>query len=139
MLIHFDLNKMFLSIACFAGGHNTIYQEHLQTLDIHFRKFCRSIVGPPPYIGWTLAWHEIFTLGTNEQHTLFAVRRLGAGPETVAVRIGNWRLILLNTPTHHWIRRVWHWQPVRQRRLGRPTLCSESKLDMYCRYQGLVH
>ena len=33
------------SVACFAGGHRTMYQEHLQTLDINFRKFCRSIVG----------------------------------------------------------------------------------------------
>ena len=28
------------SVACFAGGHRTMYQEHQQTLDIHFRKFC---------------------------------------------------------------------------------------------------
>ena len=47
------------SVACFAGGHRTIYQEHIQTLDLHFRKFCRSIVGPPPYTDWTLEWHEI--------------------------------------------------------------------------------
>ena len=47
------------SAACFAGGHRTIYQEHIQTLELHFREFCRSIVGPPPYIDWTLEWHEI--------------------------------------------------------------------------------
>ena len=43
------------------------------------------------------------------------------------------------SPIHHWIQRVLHWQPVGQRRLGRPKLCWESKLEMYWRYQGLVH
>ena len=38
------------SVACFAGGHRTIHTEHIQTLDFHFRKFCRSIVGPPRHI-----------------------------------------------------------------------------------------
>ena len=38
------------------------------------------------------------TLGTNEQHTLFASRRLRAGRECVVVRIGNWHLMLLNVP-----------------------------------------
>ena len=32
----------------FANGHRTMYKEHIQTLDLHFRKFCRSIVRPPP-------------------------------------------------------------------------------------------
>ena len=25
------------SVACFASGHRTIHQEHIQTLDLHFR------------------------------------------------------------------------------------------------------
>ena len=33
-------------------------QEHIQRLDVHFRKFCPSI-GPPPHIVWTLEWHEV--------------------------------------------------------------------------------
>ena len=47
------------SVACFASGHRTIYKEHIQTLAFHFRKFCRSIVGPPPHIDWTLEWYEL--------------------------------------------------------------------------------
>ena len=33
------------SAACFAGRLRTMYKEHMQILDLHFRKFCRSIVG----------------------------------------------------------------------------------------------
>ena len=46
------------SVACFAGGHRTMYNRHLERLDTHFRKLCRSIVGPPPGTDWTLEWHE---------------------------------------------------------------------------------
>ena len=34
------------SVACFAGGHRTIYHEYLPTLDIHFRKFWPIHCGP---------------------------------------------------------------------------------------------
>ena len=47
------------SVACLAGGHRTIYNRQLERLDTHFRKLCRSIVGPPPGTDWTLEWHEI--------------------------------------------------------------------------------
>ena len=36
-----------------------MYNRHLECLDTHFRKLCRSIVGPPPGTAWTLEWHEI--------------------------------------------------------------------------------
>ena len=47
------------SVACFAGGHRTIYNRQLESLDTHIRKLCRSIVGPPPGTDWTLEWHDI--------------------------------------------------------------------------------
>ena len=47
------------SVACFAGGHRTIYNRQLERLDTHFRKLCRSIVGLPPGTDWIPEWHEI--------------------------------------------------------------------------------
>ena len=47
------------SVACFAGGHRTMHNRHLERLNTHFRKLCGSIVGPPPGTYWTLEWHEI--------------------------------------------------------------------------------
>ena len=41
--------------------------------------------------------------------------------------------------THHWTRRVLQWQPLGQRRLGRPKQRWDKKLEMICCYQGLVH
>ena len=104
-----------------------------------FSKLCRSIVGPPPYIDWTLAWHEILhTWNEGAAHFVRAPKieswsRMCCG--------SYWKLAfhVVQRPTHHWIRRVLHWQPVGQRRLGRSKLCWESKLEINCRYQGLVH
>ena len=48
------------SMACFAGRHCTTSNRHLERLDTHFWKLCRSIVGPLPGTNWTLEWYEIF-------------------------------------------------------------------------------
>ena len=36
-----------------------MYNRDLERLDMHFRKLCKSIVGPPPSTDWTFEWHEI--------------------------------------------------------------------------------
>ena len=57
-LRHFESVGLGSSMACFAGGHRTMYNRHLERLDTHVRKLCRSIVGPPPGTAWTLEWYE---------------------------------------------------------------------------------
>ena len=49
--------SVMLSVACFAGGHRTMNNRHLERLNTHFRKLCRSIVvNCRPY-----AWHGLDT------------------------------------------------------------------------------
>ena len=127
------------SVACFAGGHRTIYQEHIQTLDLHFRKFCRSIVGPPPYIDWTLEWHEILHAWNERAAHFVGVAKIQSWSRICCASYWKLAAHIAKRPIHHWIQRILHWQPVGQRRLGRPKHRWESKLEMYCRYQGLVH
>ena len=57
-----------------------MYKEHMQILDLHFRKFSRSIVGLGPHIDWTLEWHEVF-LHLEQQHILLASPIYRVGPE----------------------------------------------------------
>ena len=66
------------------------------------------------------------TLGTNEQHILFASRRVKIGPEFVVLRIGNWRLTLPNVPFITGYKEFC---------IGNPW--GKGKLKMHCRYQGL--
>ena len=134
-----DFDAVVSSVACFAGGHRTIYQEHIQTLDLHFRKFCRSIVGPPPYTDWTLEWHEILHAWNERAAHFVGVAKIQSWSRICCVSYWKLAAHIAKRPIHHWIQRILHWQPVGQRRLGRPKHRWESKLEMYCRYQGLVH
>ena len=135
-LHHFE--AVVSSVACFAGGLRTIYKEHIQSLDLHFRK-CRSIVGPPPHIDWTLEWHEILQTW-NER----AARFVGIAKIQSWSRIccgAYWKLAahIKKLPIHHWIQTFLHSQPAGRRRLGGPKHRWDSKLELYCRYQRAGH
>ena len=57
-----NFNAVVSSVAFFGNGHRAIYNSRLATLDVQFRKLCRSIVGPPPEVDWTAAWNEVLHL-----------------------------------------------------------------------------
>ena len=40
-------DKIVTPVACFAAGHRKIYKTDLETMDVHFRRLLRSVVGPP--------------------------------------------------------------------------------------------
>ena len=46
--------------ACFAAGHRTIYRSDLRSMDVAYRRFLRSVVGPPRNMDGALPWHKIF-------------------------------------------------------------------------------
>ena len=54
-------NVCVSTVVCFGGGHRTPYKKITKqfSLDVFFRKLCRSIVTPPSDTGWSLEWHEI--------------------------------------------------------------------------------
>ena len=56
------LNAVVSSGACFGSGHTAIYKSQLVTLDVQFPKLCRSIVGPPPEVGWNDTGNEYLNL-----------------------------------------------------------------------------
>ena len=126
----FALPSVVSSVACFARGHRTIYQEHIQTLDLHFRKFCRSIVGPPPYTDWTLEWHEILHAWNERAAHFVGVAKIQSWSRICCVSYWALAAHIAKRPIHHWIQRILHWQPVGQMRLGRPKHRWESKLEM---------
>ena len=40
-------DKIVTPVACFAAGHRKFYKTDLETMDVHFRRLLRSVVGPP--------------------------------------------------------------------------------------------
>ena len=104
-----------------------------------FSKILPIIVGPPPYIAWTLAWHKILHTWNDRAAHFVRVAKIESWSRMCCGSYWKLAFHVVQRRTHHWIRRVSHWQPAGQRRPGRPKLCWESKLEMHCRYEGLVH
>ena len=71
-------NAVVSSVACFGSGHRATYNSQLATLDVHFRKLCRSIVGPPSDVDWNAAWHEILHLWNERTRNFVANARVNS-------------------------------------------------------------
>ena len=96
------------SVACFAGGHRTIYKEHIQTLDLHFRKFCRSIVGPPPHIDWTLEWHEVLHTWNERAAHFVGIAKIQSWSRICCGAYWKLAAHIAKLPIHHWIQREFY-------------------------------
>ena len=94
------------SVACFAGGHRTIYNRQLERLDTHFRKFstaCRSM--------------NIF------------IDRANIKTWSRICCLNFWRLAqhVAMLSQERWVRRILRWCPPGTYRIGRPQFHWESR------------
>ena len=80
-------NACVSAVVCFGGGHRTRYKKQLYTLDVLFRKLCRSIVTPPSDTDWSLEWHEILH-HWNDRARTFA-QTAGLQPWSYCVCVGS--------------------------------------------------
>jgi len=110
------------SVACFAGGHRTIYNRQLERLDTHFRKLCKSIVGPPPGTDWTLEWQEILHQW-NARVNIF-IDRANIKTWSRICCFNYWRLAqhVAMLSQERWVRRILRWCPAGTYRIGRHAL-----------------
>ena len=89
-------NAVVSSVACFGSGHRAIYNSQLATLDVHFRKLCRSIVGPPSEVDWNAAWNEILHLWNERTKSFVANARVNTWSYITCKKLytGIWRNML---------------------------------------------
>ena len=131
-------NACVSAVVCFGGGHRTMYKKQLHTLDVLFRKLCRSIVTPPSDTDWSLEWHEILH-PWNDRARTFA-QTAGLQPWSYCVCRQHWKLAshIANLPEYRLVRRILAWNPsVRYRSLGRRPHTWDYQLQAFCRYKGL--
>ena len=83
-------NAVVSSVACFGSGHRAIYNSQLATLDVQFRKLCRSIVGPPPEVDWNALGMRFFMYGMNVSAILLQMHTLIHGLTSHAETTGIW-------------------------------------------------
>ena len=131
-------NACVSAVVCFGGGHRTLYKKQLYTLDVLFRKLCRSIVTPPSDTDWSLEWHEILHRWNDRARTF--AQTAGLPPWSYCVCRQHWKLAshIANLPEHRLVRRVLAWNPsVRYRSLGRRPHTWDYQVQAFCRYKGL--
>ena len=130
-------NAVVSSVACFGSGHRAIYNSQLATLDVHFRKLCRSIVGPPPEVDWNGAWNEVLHLWNERVRGFVASTRVNTWSYITCKNYWNLARHVATLPAHRWVQRLLSWRPLGARRVGRPRHTWESKLQAYCRYTNI--
>ena len=130
-------NAVVSSVACFGSKHRAIYSSQLSTLDVHFRKLCRSIVGPPSEVDWNAAWNEILHLWNERTRSFVANAHVNTWSYITCKNYWNLAKHVASLPEHRWVQRLLSWHPFGTRRVGRPRNTWDSKLDAYCRYANL--
>ena len=93
------------------ADHRTLYKKQLYTLDVLFRKLCRSIVTPPSDTDWSLERHEILHRWNDRARTF--TQTAGLQPWSCCVCRQHWKLAshIANLPEHRLVRRILAWNP----------------------------
>ena len=126
-------NAVVSSIARFGSGHKANYNSHLDTLDVQFRKLCKSIFGPRPEVDWNAAWNEVLHLWVTN---FIPNAHVNTWSYITCKNYWNLARHVPALPAHPGVQRLLSWHPFGTSR-GPSRHTSESKLHAYCRYANL--
>ena len=123
-------------VACFGAGHRKISILHLCKLDSEWRRFLRSMVGPPSGLDWSLPWHEV--LHNWNHHVQEMTRNLQLQSWSCRCLHSHWNLAhhVATLPEDRWVKRAMKWSPVGVRILGRPRNSWQTHLECFARFSG---
>ena len=79
--------------------------------DVHFRKLCRSIVGPPWDIDWNAAWNEILHLGNGRARSFVVNVPVNTWSYITCKHDWNMAKHVANLPAHRWVQYLLSWHP----------------------------
>ncbi len=132
-------DKIVTPVACFAAGHRKIYKTDLETMDVHFRRLLRSVVGPPSQTNWLNPWHEIL----HDWNARVARYVQEAGVLTWSQRSLQqyWHLCsyIAGLPDARWVSRTLAWTPRNIRKRGAPFRMWHSAAETFCRWKGIAN
>ena len=134
-------DKIVTPVACFAAGHRKIYKTDLETMDVHFRRLLRSVVGPPSQTNWLNPWHEI--LHDWNARVARYVQETGTGVLTWSRRSLQqyWHLCsyIAGLPDVRWVSRTVAWRPRNISKRGAPFRMWHSAAETFCRWKGIAN
>ena len=100
------------STACFAAEHRPLYRKYLQKYDVHFRKFIRQIVGPPPGTNWSAQWHGILHEWNLRVDHWTRASGISSWSRRCMIQYWKFASYIANLPAERWVRRALAWNPL---------------------------
>ena len=94
----------------------------------HFRKLCRSIVGPPSEVDGNAAWNEIRHLWNGRVKSFVANARVNTRSYIICTNYWNLAKHVASLRAHRRVQRLLSWHPFGTRRVDRPRNTWESQL-----------
>ena len=118
-------------------------QKNLQnssgTMDVHFRRLLRCVVGPPSQTNWLNPWHEIL----HDWNARVARYVQDAGVLTWSQRsLQQYRHLcsyIAGLPDVRWVSRTVAWRPRNIRKRGAPFRMWHSAAETFCRWKGIAN
>ena len=132
-------DKIVTPVACFAAGHRKIYKTDLETMDVHFRRLLRSVVGPPSQTNWLNPWHEI--LHDWNARVARYVQETGVLTRSRRSLQPYWHLCsyIAGLPDVRWVSKTVAWRPRNIRKRGAPFRMWHSAAETICRRKGIAN
>ena len=128
-------------VACFAAGHKKVYKTDLETMDIHFRRLLRSVVGLPSQTKWLNPWHEI--LHDWNARVARSVEEACILPWSHRSLQQYWHLrsYIASLPDARWVSGILAWDPRISENVGRHSGCGIPPRKCFAleRKSGLEH
>ena len=122
----------------FSSGHRAIYKDHLLSLDVSFRKLCRSIAAPPSNTDRSLEWHDGYHNWNSRVQDLPSAATVKTWSGIVCKQHWDLCCYVGCLPEHRWVQRVLAWNPVIwSRQAGRPRHMWDHKVAAFCRCKRL--
>ena len=109
-LKYFD--RVVCSMVGFSSGHRAIYKDHLLSLDVSFRKLCRSIAAPPSNTDRSLEWHDGYHNWNSRVQDLPSAATVKTWSGIVCKQHWDLCCYVGCLPEHRWVQRVLAWNPV---------------------------
>ena len=121
----------FLFTACAQNGPPCGVQA--LTIDIHFRRMIRCMVGTPSAICWKDPWHEIMHIWNQRVREMVEASHIKTWAENCASQHWKFACYIMSLPHERWVCRMLEWQPFGRRLVGRPAMHWASKSKQFSR------
>ena len=103
----------------------------------NFEKKNSQVVGPPPGTNWSARWHNFLHEWNMRVDRRARASGISSWSKKCMIQYWNFASYIANLPAESWVGRALAWKPFpTYPSLRRPQRISDTKLEIFCRYQA---